>query len=104
MGFWVFPKGHLDPGETPEGAALREVWEETGIRAEIVGPLPPTQYVNAKGEHRKVLWFLMRGEGEVRLEEGMSGGGWFSVEEALDLLAFPEDVRLLEVARGRLPL
>jgi 8-oxo-dGTP pyrophosphatase MutT (NUDIX family) len=37
---WTWPKGRPEPGETPEAAALREVLEETGIRAEIVGVLP----------------------------------------------------------------
>lgn len=104
MGFWVFPKGHVEPGETLEEAAVREVWEETGVRAEVVGPLFPTRYVNPKGVEREVHWFLMRGEGEPRLEKGMSGLGWFGPEEARSLLSFPEDLRLLEVALERLPL
>ncbi|WP_243028051.1 NUDIX hydrolase [Thermus albus] len=103
MGFWVFPKGHLEPGESLEEAAVREVWEETGVRAEALVPLFPTRYVNPKGVEREIHWFLMRGEGEPRLEKGMSGLGWFTPEEARDLLSFPEDLRLLEVALERLP-
>ncbi|MFN3178688.1 MAG: NUDIX hydrolase [Thermus sp.] len=104
MGFWVFPKGHLEPGETLEVAAVREVQEETGVKAEVLAPLFPTRYVNPKGVEREIHWFLMRGEGEPRLEKGMTGLGWFSPEEALLLLSFPEDLRLLEVALERLPL
>lgn len=33
---WVFPGGGIDEGETPEQAVLREVWEETGLRVQIV--------------------------------------------------------------------
>ena len=36
---WVFPKGHLEDGETSEQAAVRETREETGIDATIVVPL-----------------------------------------------------------------
>ncbi|MGA4495747.1 NUDIX domain-containing protein [Vreelandella venusta] len=39
---WTFPKGKPDSGETPYQTALREVWEETGCRAEILGALPDT--------------------------------------------------------------
>lgn len=63
MGFWVFPKGHPEPGESLEEAAVREVWEETGVRAEVLLPLYPTRYVNPKGVEREVHWFLMRGGG-----------------------------------------
>ena len=104
MGFWVSPKGHPEPGESLEEAAVREVWEETGVRAEVLLPLYPTRYVNPKGVEREVHWFLMRGERAPRLEEGMTGAGWFSPEEARALLAFPEDLGLLEVALERLPL
>ena len=38
---WTLPKGKLDPGESFEEAALREVEEETGLRAHLVRELPP---------------------------------------------------------------
>lgn len=103
MGYWVFPKGHLEAGEAPEEAAVREVWEETGVRARVVLPLPSTSYVNPKGILREVLWFLMEGEGPLRLEAGMAGAGFFTVEEAKRLLAFPEDLKLLEAALALRP-
>ncbi|MCS7057423.1 MAG: NUDIX hydrolase [Meiothermus sp.] len=101
MGYWCFPKGHVEEGEDLAEAALREVEEETGIRAEVVGELPTTRYINNKGVPRVIHWFLMRGEGAVRLERGLSGGGFFDPEEARRLLAFQEDVALLEQALGR---
>ncbi|EGH32077.1 NUDIX hydrolase [Pseudomonas syringae pv. japonica str. M301072] len=37
-GTWTLPAGFMESGETTEQAALREVWEETGVRAEILSP------------------------------------------------------------------
>ena len=39
-GAWVFPKGHIEQGETSEAAALREVAEEAGVQAELVRGAP----------------------------------------------------------------
>ncbi|AEB11380.1 NUDIX hydrolase [Marinithermus hydrothermalis] len=103
-GYWVFPKGHLEPGETPEAAAVREVREETGIEARIVHPLSSTRYINARGVPREIRWFLMRGAGRVRMEAGLNGCGFFPPDEARRMLAFPEDVRLLEEALEHLAL
>lgn len=37
LGVWLYPGGHLEPGETPEEAAVREFREETGLEVEVVG-------------------------------------------------------------------
>jgi diadenosine hexaphosphate hydrolase (ATP-forming) len=58
-GEWVFPKGWIDPGETLEQTALREVREETGVRAEIVSGAGTVPY-EADGETREVAYFVMR--------------------------------------------
>lgn len=98
LGYWCFPKGHLDAGETLESAALREVEEETGIKGNIIQALSTTRYQNNKGIARQIHWFLMEGQGQIRLEKGLNGAGFFDPEEARRLLAFPEDVRLLDEA------
>jgi ADP-ribose pyrophosphatase YjhB (NUDIX family) len=41
---WTFPKGHLEAGETPRQAAIREVAEETGFDCEITGELYKAEY------------------------------------------------------------
>ena len=74
---WQMPQGGIDPGEAPRDAALRELWEETGVRADLVrieaeteGWVPydlPHDLVPRlwKGRFRGQMqkWFLMRFQG-----------------------------------------
>src|SRR4051812_28786950 len=56
---WSLPKGKLDPGESWEEAAVREVEEETGVRARIVAELEPSRYRDRKGRPKIVRWYRM---------------------------------------------
>ncbi|HGY08890.1 MAG TPA: NUDIX hydrolase [Oceanithermus profundus] len=100
-GYWVFPKGHVEAGETPQETATREVREETGVRAEVDFEIGTTRYTNDRGVMREVRWYRMRGEGPIALEPGLTGAGFFEPAEARARLAFPEDVRLLDEALAR---
>lgn len=98
-GSWTFPKGHLEVGETEQDAAVREVLEEAGVSAEIMGHIGETHYVNNRGEAREVHWFIMNAQSEsVQLENTFMNGGFFVLERARELLSFPEDRDLLERA------
>ncbi|MCW1930142.1 MAG: NUDIX domain-containing protein [Candidatus Kerfeldbacteria bacterium] len=57
---WSFPKGHIEPGEKVETAALREVLEETGLQCEIVRALPDMIYTLPHGAPSRVAMFEMR--------------------------------------------
>lgn len=46
-GKWLAPGGHVEPNETPDEAAVREVREETGLDIEFISPLPTAPFVNA---------------------------------------------------------
>jgi diadenosine hexaphosphate hydrolase (ATP-forming) len=98
-GGWSFPKGHIDPGETPEVAAVREVHEEGGVDAEIVASLEPTRYVNLRGVAREIFWFAMRtSDLKVTPEPGFQAG-FYDPAEAMKLLTHAENRDLLESAR-----
>ncbi len=74
------PKGHIEKGESPENAALREVQEETGIgKLQIVKALPPTWHCYQVGEEwrlKRTYWYLMNTTEAIQpkpqTEEGIS--------------------------------
>lgn len=59
-GSWLFPKGHVEPGETLLETALREVAEETGLHVHCPHPDTPlvSRYTNPKGIAREVTYFV----------------------------------------------
>lgn len=105
-GEWVFPKGHLDPGEDHLTAALREVEEETGVSARRADRSRrwTTSYVNARGELRTITWFRLSadtGATPVMREKQFPEGAFVPVAEAMKRLAFAEDRRLLREVADR---
>lgn len=61
------PKGHVEPGETIAQTALREIWEETGIHAELRSqePLWTERYALKAGGEKQVDYFLASFEGQI---------------------------------------
>ena len=79
----VFPKGHLEAGETPLEAAVREVEEETGVKAWCDDPTEfTTSYVNPSGVPRRVTWFVMRCSGQTPqvTESGLTAARFHPVD------------------------
>lgn len=98
-----FPKGHIDPGEKSEDAAVREIREETGIEAEIVKKLGDSRYVFTKnGEKifKVVVYFLMKYvSGEIQAQDlEVLEVKWVDPEKALEVLSFKKDRDFLEQA------
>ncbi len=85
---WVLPKGHIDPGETPQLAALRELEEEAGTVGEIVAPLS-VQHFTKQGRAAAVQFFLVRETGSTDSIESRTIR-WENEDAALQLLTFAE--------------
>jgi 8-oxo-dGTP diphosphatase len=95
---WSFPKGKLDPGESHEDAAVREVEEETGCTGALGRPLPPTSYVDGKGRPKTVrYWSMQLGTaGAFVPNDEVDEVRWVDLEEAERLLSYEHDVDVLE--------
>lgn len=85
---WVLPKGHIDPGETAEGAALRELAEEAGVLGAIVTQLSARQF-EKRGKQAVVQYFLVREAGSTTPTEKRVVR-WEDEATALQLLTFEE--------------
>jgi 8-oxo-dGTP pyrophosphatase MutT (NUDIX family) len=102
---WTFPKGHLDAGETPEQAALREVLEETGWICEIISPLGSARYSFMRGNapvDKDVTWFLVRrvgGDGVPRTPDEVLDAKWLPLEEAEKQLSYTSDLGLVDTLK-----
>lgn len=109
-GDWSWPKGKLDQGETLPGCAVREVFEETGVRVELGVPLPTISYVLPDGRDKTVhLWAARVRDTSPRTAsvDEIAEIAWLSAPAALERLSRPGDFaplnELLALAeRGRL--
>lgn len=110
----ALPKGLVDPGEKPEQTAIREVWEETGLRAALVRKLADIKYVYVRswGDHQRVFkivtFYLLRYESgeigeispEMRIE--VKRALWIPLEEARRKLAYRGERQVVQQAEGYL--
>jgi 8-oxo-dGTP pyrophosphatase MutT (NUDIX family) len=94
---WGFPKGKLEPGETHEQAAVREVEEETGLRCALGRELPSTSYNDSKGRPKTVRYWAMQPlEGAFRPHHEVDEARWLPCDGARKLLSHRHDREVLD--------
>lgn len=102
-GEWGFPKGHMEPGESETQTALREIYEEVGLRCRILEgfraeneyPLP-----GKPGVRKKVIYFLAEFSGQTlrHQKEELEAAALMGYEDARKLLRFDSSRRILAEA------
>jgi 8-oxo-dGTP pyrophosphatase MutT (NUDIX family) len=110
-GLWALPKGRIDPGESGEATALREVEEETGAHGRSLGKLGDVRYwFNWQGERifKVVSFFLVRYEGgrlgdvPEAFRHEVADVRWLPLEDAPRLLAYRGEREMAEKALAAL--
>jgi 8-oxo-dGTP diphosphatase len=94
---WSFPKGKVEPGESEEDAAVREVEEETSLHAERGPELPAASYHDSKGRPKRVRYWAMHcPDGEPRPATEADDVRWVTLDEARELLTYDRDRKLVD--------
>ncbi|HEY0756659.1 MAG TPA: NUDIX domain-containing protein [Ktedonobacteraceae bacterium] len=110
---WVLPKGHVEPGESLEQAALREIHEEAGLVSvqllaylgsfvREVSPLGALISKPRKTVHYYLAYALPSNQPELPTEDGFAEPGWFSPAEVLELLPYEQEKAFMREHLGRL--
>lgn len=101
---WLQPGGHIEDNETPEEAATREVYEETGIKTRIIGERFPREddmirplgiQCNRKengDRHFDIIYAAVPNnpDEEITIDEESTDAGWFSRTELENMPVFPD--------------
>ncbi len=102
---WTLPKGWVEPGETHEVAALREIREETGLDGVIDDDLGSIEYWFFSRDdhvriHKVVHFFLVRfvGGDTSQHDHEVAEAAWFDVDRALDRMTYPNEREMVRKA------
>ena len=101
---WVLPKGTVEAGEEYKDTAMREEYDETGVKATLMKYIGKSQYSFTVPEdvvEKTVHWYLMMADSyysKPQREEYFVDSGYYKYHEAYHLLKFPNEKQMLERA------
>ena len=101
---WVLPKGTVESGEKHVETALREVFEESGVKATVMKYIGKSEYTfNVPQDivEKEVHWYLMMADSyysKPQREEFFVDSGYYKYHEAYHLLKFSNEKQILEQA------
>jgi 8-oxo-dGTP pyrophosphatase MutT (NUDIX family) len=98
---WIFPKGHIERGESARTAAVRETREEAGIKGRAIGRIGDPQEFEWGGQLFRVKYFLIRMIAESDETDGRKKA-WFPFDKALKRVSFKSARTLLREARKKI--
>ena len=99
---WCLPKGHIEQGETPQQAAIREISEETGILGEVVDSIATIDYWftgTTQRVHKLVHHYALRQVGGQLSVEGdpdheAEDAAWVAFNELGSILSYPNERKI----------
>lgn len=106
---WVLPKGKIREEHLPPETAIDRVEYEAGVSAKIVSSAGETAYefysiTRNQAVCNKIIWYIMESENndlQPNLEEGFSEGGFYPVEEAIEMITYSQDKSLVSLSYKR---
>ncbi len=103
----ALPKGHLDKGETDEAAAIREVSEETGVRAELIDKLGDVEYTyerRGRRRYKRVAFYLFeyRSGSLDDHDHEIEDARWMPLVQAAEELTYAGEREIARRAMSRL--
>jgi 8-oxo-dGTP pyrophosphatase MutT (NUDIX family) len=103
-GDWVLPKGRIEKGEEVEATALREVLEESGVKAEIIDYIGEIHYNYKNLQENEIVsktvhWFLMRSnnmECFPQRNEGFIDAMYVHIDKAKTLVRYEDEKKIIK--------
>ena len=106
---WVLPKGKIRGESLPSETAVNRVEFEAGVDARIVSSAGETAYEfyslsRSQAVCNKITWYIMEAKEDsfnINMEEGFLEGGFYPLEDAMDMITYSQDKSLVSLSHKR---